>query len=181
MKLIIFDVDGTLTPDNQSIRFDSNVVEKLISLREKDITLALASNQGGVGLRRWIEEAGGFGATPEEKAASLVDCKKYPTAQDAFARLATIAGEVTALTHLPCRIYVCFAYQTRNGNWAQISDDDPMWSAFWRKPNPGMLLKAMSDAGVMPVDTLFVGDREEDAGAALAAGIKFVEAKDFFA
>ncbi len=184
MKLIIFDVDGTLTPDNKSIMFESAVVEKLIALRGQDVTLALASNQGGVGLRHWIEVVGGFGTTPEEKARSLASSQTYPTAQDAFTRLATIAGEVTTLSQLPCRIYTCYAYQSKAGNWSPVpvgSEDDPMWSREWRKPNAGMLLQAMLDAGISTAETLFVGDRDEDAGAALAAGVQFVEAKEFFA
>lgn len=183
MKLIIFDVDGTLTPDNKSTRFESSVVEKLISLRGQDVALALASNQGGVGLRHWIEVVGGFGTTPEEKARSLASSQTYPMSQDAFTRLATIAGEVTALTQLPCRIYTCYAYQSKAGNWSPVpvgSEDDPMWSKEWRKPNAGMLLQAMLDAGISTTETLFVGDSDEDAGAALAASVQFVEAKEFF-
>jgi histidinol phosphatase-like enzyme len=184
VKLIIFDVDGTLTPDNKSTRFESSVVETLIALRGQDIALALASNQGGVGLRHWIEAVGGFGTTPEEKAKSLASSQTYPTAQDAFTRLATIAGEVTTLSQLPCRIYTCYAYQSKAGNWSPTpagSEDDPMWSREWRKPNAGMLLQAMQDVGASTAGTLFVGDRDEDAGAALAAGVQFVEAKEFFA
>ncbi len=183
MKLIIFDVDGTLVSDYKSIRFESAVVEKLIALRRQDVALALASNQGGVGLRHWIEVVGGFGTTPEEKAKSLASSQAYPTSQEAFQRLATIAAEVTALTLLPCNIYTCYAYQSKAGNWSPVpvgSEDDPMWSREWRKPNAGMLLQAMHDAGISTAETLFVGDRDEDAGAALAAGVTFVEAKEFF-
>lgn len=40
-----------------------------------------------------------------------------------------------------------------------------------RKPNPGMLLRAMADFGVDPADALMIGDRESDMQAAAAAGV----------
>ena len=172
-KLIIFDCDGTLTPDNKGTWFDANVAGKLATLRGQDIRLALASNQGGVGLRHWMEAAG-FGK-PDD----------YPTAAQVFSRLAEVANNVTALTLLSVTIYTCFAYQSKtSGKWTPTpegSEDDPHWSPLWRKPAPGMLLQAMADAGVGPTDTLFVGDSDEDRQAAAAAGIEFVEAAVYFA
>ena len=40
-----------------------------------------------------------------------------------------------------------------------------------RKPNPGMLLRAMADFGVEPSRALMVGDRDSDMQAAAAAGV----------
>jgi len=42
-----------------------------------------------------------------------------------------------------------------------------------RKPAPGMLLRAMADAGVGPAQTAMIGDADADAGAARAAGVSF--------
>lgn len=47
-----------------------------------------------------------------------------------------------------------------------------------RKPNPGMILVAQTIFGSLE-NTLFVGDRPEDQGAALIAGIQFAWAKDW--
>lgn len=70
--------------------------------------------------------------------------------------------------------YVCFDHpKGRNPKWAHESN--------MRKPNPGMLLRAMEDAHTEPGRTLFVGDREEDAGAAHNAGCDFMKADQFFA
>jgi D-glycero-D-manno-heptose 1,7-bisphosphate phosphatase len=41
-----------------------------------------------------------------------------------------------------------------------------------RKPNPGMLLRALADFGVAPQDALLIGDRESDLGAATNAGVR---------
>jgi histidinol phosphatase-like enzyme len=108
------------------------------------------------------------------------------------------------LTKQPCRIYTCYAYQSKKGNWGPTpnratnaeaaawayndkdpqwvgwGDDDPMWSQAWRKPNAGMLLQAMADAGVSADDTIFVGNSDEDKAAAAAAGITYIEAKEYF-
>lgn len=49
-----------------------------------------------------------------------------------------------------------------------------------RKPNPGMLLEIKGELGIEPEEMLYVGDRAEDQGAALAAGCGFAWADDFF-
>jgi len=50
-----------------------------------------------------------------------------------------------------------------------------------RKPSPIMLLEVMRAAGVQASETIFVGDWETDCQAALAAGVEFAWARDFFA
>jgi D-glycero-D-manno-heptose 1,7-bisphosphate phosphatase len=49
-----------------------------------------------------------------------------------------------------------------------------------RKPRGGMLAEIMQELGVGPEETLMVGDRPEDKGAALQAGCDFMLAADFF-
>jgi D-glycero-D-manno-heptose 1,7-bisphosphate phosphatase len=41
----------------------------------------------------------------------------------------------------------------------------------WRKPNPGMLLQAVSDLGLDPVHCAILGDKISDMEAGAAAGI----------
>lgn len=43
-----------------------------------------------------------------------------------------------------------------------------------RKPNPGMLLRAMADFGLDPGRCVMVGDQSSDREAALAAGLAFL-------
>jgi D-glycero-D-manno-heptose 1,7-bisphosphate phosphatase len=40
-----------------------------------------------------------------------------------------------------------------------------------RKPKPGMLLRALEDAGVTPAHSLMIGDKQTDMEAAQAAGV----------
>lgn len=198
--LIIFDVDGCLTPGMDGIRFPDHVVRKLHTLRPK--RFALAHNAGGVGLRYAVERAGGFGDTEEEKQASLLQAQStYPTYEQVLLRLSTIAGQVSIITMRTCYIYACFAYQSKKGNWlptpydpkelaawayndkepqSMFHDRDPMWSKAWRKPAPGMLIAAMDETRTSPERTLFVGDTDTDKQAAEAAGCGFMRAKDFF-
>lgn len=173
--LIIFDLDGTLA-DRESGHLLPGRRAFFLRLGQEypggsGPQLALATNQGGVGLRHWME-TGNFGE-PE----------RYPTQAEAEAKLNEVAETIGSLSgHWPAR-YISFAYQARSEKWGPTppeTDDDPRWSCDWRKPAPGMLLQAMNDAGVIPEWTLMVGDRDEDAQAAEAAGCAFAWAEDFF-
>lgn len=168
-KLVIFDVDGTLVEDMVSEDLTGQAIEFLKSLPE-GTRLALASNQGGVGLRHWMTE-GSFG-----------DPTKHPTVAESMARLSRIAGKVTLLTKgKPVIVKICFAYQSKSsGNWGPMPkghENDPFWSHEWRKPSPGMLDAIAREYRVTSMETLFVGDRDEDKDAAFAFGCHFKWAK----
>lgn len=49
-----------------------------------------------------------------------------------------------------------------------------------RKPQPGMIIQLMLRNGMSAAETIVIGDRESDRQAALAAGVRFEWAKDFF-
>jgi D-glycero-D-manno-heptose 1,7-bisphosphate phosphatase len=49
-----------------------------------------------------------------------------------------------------------------------------------RKPAPGLLVRALREAGVRPDEALFVGDLESDREAARRAGVPFRTAAEFF-
>lgn len=168
MKLFIFDVDDTV-----AARYTTDILpgvrEWFAKIDWASTRIAFATNQGGVGLRYWMESQG-FG-----------DPSQYPTEGDVLSRLDQIEQELVPPTHeLQSEIYAAFAYQSKAGNWSPAPDNRPCWSREWRKPNAGMLRQAMADAGVLAADTVFVGNGDEDRQAAQAAGIEFVEAKEFF-
>ncbi|MCI0731010.1 MAG: HAD-IIIA family hydrolase [Chloroflexi bacterium] len=168
-KLVIFDVDDTLAP-RDSIELLPGVREYFDSL-PGDLyrpIVALTTNQGGVGMRCMLEQDG------------RPDAAKYPTQEEVERRLAKLAA---ALGVPYSRIYVSFAFKNAWGTWTPTPVSgigDPRWSRAWRKPNPGMLRQAMSDAGAGPAETIMVGDREEDERAARAAGVTFIHAEAFF-
>lgn len=43
-----------------------------------------------------------------------------------------------------------------------------------RKPNPGMILRAMREMAIDPLTSIMIGDTDADAGAARAAGLRFI-------
>lgn len=166
-KLIIFDVDGTLC-DRDSTALYPEVTAWLAAHPEQQV--AIATNQGGVGLRYWME-SGGFG-----------EPGKYPTEEQVWERLDAILDQFPDGGHFPS-VQVCFAYQSRKGDWSPVPAGRhgvKEWSSDCRKPAPGMLLNAMRAWGVTSGETLMVGDSADDQLAADAAGCAFAWAWEFF-
>lgn len=172
IALIIFDVDGTLVKPHTLellpgvMDFFNLICQANCPERPKT---AIATNQGGAGMRYWMER-NGFGS-PE----------KYPTEESAAGRIRGLVSILGGGSDLP--VYASFRYRSSRGVWSPVPPEragDPRWSKAWRKPEPGMLLQAMEDAGVGPEQTLFAGDSDEDRAAAGAAGCAFIEAGEFF-
>jgi HAD superfamily hydrolase (TIGR01662 family) len=138
--MIIFDVDGTLTPQRPTSRslFERRllpgVAEKCANLRRRGHILVLASNQGGA--RRGREGRLTFGAV--------------------HAHLRWLCNEIGAGGYR-------FATRPPRG-----------------KPSPAMLLELMAEFGISANETMFVGDSNSDEMAAVAAGVAFVHADEFF-
>lgn len=170
-KLIIFDVDGTLV-ERDTVNFLPGVRAYFDQHRAVGTCkFALASNQGGVGLRHWME-SGGFG-----------EPSKYPTELNARLRIDAVAKMLLGGIYIAK--YICFAYQSyKTGKWSPLPDgispDNCEWNPEYRKPAPGMLIRAMREAPATPDETLFVGDFEADQKAAEAAGCHFQWAHEFF-
>lgn len=172
-KLIIFDFDGTL------VEFKTDVIlpnvreffQAFAALEDKP-HLAIASNQGGVGLHYWMKE-GKFG-----------DGKHFdfPTLEDAEARFKRFQSALPDGIELP--IFVCYAYKSAKGNWATppsfVDEHDTSWWASHRKPEPGMLLDAMAHYDIEPEEALMVGDMDEDMHAANRAHCHYIHADSFF-
>ena len=164
-RLVIFDLDGTLCPLN-STELLLGVIEW--AERNRHTQCALATNQGGVGLRYWMEKDG-FG-----------NPSAYPNVAMVEKRLSAVKA---ALPIQSLRLYVCYAYITKKGQQTPVPEGEfgkSMWMLDHRKPAPGMLLRAMRDAQVRPSHTVMVGDRDEDMQAAQRAGCGFVTADEFF-
>lgn len=168
MKLYIFDADGTLC-DRETGALLPNVAERIAAL-PADAQCAIVTNQGGVGLRHWME-SGGFGE-PE----------KLPTEEHARSQYARVAAN--AFGEREYSVHMCFAYQAKSsGNWAPAPEGrekDSEWSQGWRKPAPGMLINAAVAHGAYAANTVMIGDSDADRLAAVAAGIPFMHADEFF-
>lgn len=167
-KLYIFDLDGTLI-QYKTWQLLPNVKETILALPQ-ETKLAICSNQGGVGLRNWMEEEQ-FG-----------DPDKYPTEEEILEKTKALFDQIGR----PFAFYFSFAYQSnRTQLWNPIRRDDEtaypkFWQKSWRKPQAGMLIAAMEDAGVSPEETVMVGDWSEDCLAAAAANCNFVWDYEYF-
>lgn len=167
-KLILFDLDGTLAP------FDSDTLYPDAAqwlANETYHAWMIVTNQGGVGLRYWMEKDG-FGE-PE----------KYPTLEDVTKRIDNLFPAMPA-NEQDSSVLMCVRYQSKkSGEWCPVPDKGgwmSIWRKDWRKPAPGMLLHAMVVKGYEVDVTLMVGDSAEDEQAAQAAGCAFMWAWDFF-
>lgn len=164
-KLICFDVDGTLVK-SWSNELLPGVADYFAHLDQTKTRIAFVTNQGGVGLRYWMEQDG-FGE-PE----------KLPTEQAVYERLDSITARLGIKT--TCCILASFAFQAKTGAWSPLPEGaGRQWAYSWRKPAPGMIKAAMVDHQIFK-SVLMVGDSEEDEQAARAAGVDFIWADEFF-
>ena len=175
VRLLCLDVDSTIVSERDSTKLISQFRDLLRSLDPTRIKIALVSNQGGVGLRRWMEQ--GHWGEPHN----------LPTQAQVEARMETIVTEIKTLFRGDVSVYVAFRYKTAKGKISPRpagTAADARWEENWRKPNPGMLLKAMEDSGVSATErlreTLFIGDQVTDQEAAERASVAFMFAKSFF-
>lgn len=160
-RLIIFDIDDTLVPFNET-ELLPGVAEKL---RELDCNIALVTNQGG----------------PACRDAGWPWSHKFPTMLEVADRLRKVVSVVSNAANLPVPHYISWAYVSKDNKvYYPKGLPEAQRNLAMRKPQPGMLLKAMADAGVAPSETLMVGDREEDQEAAENARTDFMRAKEFF-
>lgn len=177
--LYIFDLDGTLAQFKTGRILDGvqEWFSNWLSLPEDERPyIALASNQGGVGLRYWMESSG-FG-NPEN----------YPTQEDIETHIRDVLTEIGIDEYMS--IYVSYRYQSKKGNWSPIPDYayndnktqliNKSWSMDYRKPCPDMLLDAMAMHFVDKSETVMIGDWQEDKDVATNAGIDFIHADEFF-
>ena len=72
--------------------------------------------------------------------------------------LATVGGEIAAFYHCP--------FHKDAAVEAYRHDDHPD-----RKPNPGMILRGLAEAGLSPQECVLVGDNDSDVEAARRAGM----------
>lgn len=167
-KLLIFDLDGTLS-EFKTGAILPNVKNYFDNIHSpKTHKLALAFNQGGVGLRYWME------------SQEFSNPEMYPNANNVEVQINRILAE---LGH-EWSVYISYAYRSKKGQWSPmpigVEQHKERWSNHWRKPQPGMLLQAMTDTGISPKETLMIGDWDEDRQAANNADCDFEYADSFF-
>jgi len=170
-ELIIFDLDGTLSEYKTGKLLEG--VKDWFDNNKSKYKLAIATNQGGVGLRYWMESAG-FG-----------DPSQYPTAINIDEMIDNVLQQLDTDDH-DTMICVSYAYQSKSsGKWGPAPDDawtTLRWQISWRKPNIGMLHHIIEKYQLEynGRTVLMVGDGDEDRQAAKNMGIDFIWAHEFF-
>lgn len=165
--LYLFDLDGTLIDQSTCVLLKG--VHEWLE-KNKLASMAVCSNQGGLGLRHWME-VGGFG-----------NPISYPNHAKIAQKFEWFFQQLPREVNMG--VYMCYAYQSpKSKAWSPIpegEENNPFWRADWRKPAPGMLLRALQDFECKPEEAIFVGNAPEDMQAALAANISYMDADQFF-
>ena len=182
---IVFDLDGTLVDSAPDMQAAANRI--LGQDTQSGITLAQARRFIGDGIPRFVERIlAATGATPTD-----------PVLADATARfLADYAAHAAVLTKPYPGVMATLARLTERGHRLAICTNKPQGASKSllealglvgyfdciaggdrypvKKPHPGHLFALLSELACRPTDALMVGDSENDAETARAAGVPFV-------
>lgn len=172
-NLLLLDKDGTLISPKSGAKFvgdpwdqepNRSVHQTLKKYATEGWEMAICSNQGGV--------AAGHKSLSNCILEMKFALQLFPEIKEAYFCPDFEGNE-------------CWRVWDNCGDDSQILYNKDSWETTdlqiegkFRKPNPGMLLLAANFYNFDEI--LYVGDRPEDEGAALAANISFKWASDFF-
>lgn len=179
MRLVVFDVDGTLV-DSQHLIVAAQAAafaEVGLPAPERRVALSVVGLSLPQAFRRLVGEDGPVAELSERYKAAYNRLRVDPDYEEPL-----FPGMGDLLDRLHARSGVALGIATgksRRGvdrllahyGWedrfitTQTADDAPS------KPDPAMLLQAMKDAGTGPDSTVMVGDTTFDIGMAVAAGV----------
>lgn len=183
LRLILFDVDGTLVDSQRSIlaamqeafaaqdRPTPPRAEVLdivgLSLERAMAQLAPDASEAEITLLSTLYKQSYHRNRVARGAA--VEAPLYPGARAALDRLAArdthLLGVATGKSRRGLEAVIDAHGLTRHFLTRQVADDHPS------KPNPSMILAAMDEMGVTPAQTVMIGDTSYDMDMARAAGV----------
>ncbi|MCX8253820.1 HAD family hydrolase [Beijerinckiaceae bacterium RH AL1] len=180
MRLIVFDVDGTLVDSQHHIVAAQAVAFAAVGLAPPSRAAALSVV--GLSLREAFRVLAGDDAPIDGLAEAYKDAwhqmrrqpaheePLFPGARESLARLAAVPGTLLGIATGKSRRGVAALLEAQG--WAalfatiQTADDHPS------KPDPSMLVAAMEETGAAPAMTAMIGDTSFDMAMAVAAGVR---------
>ncbi|KIN77873.1 HAD-IA family hydrolase [Sulfitobacter mediterraneus] len=184
LKLVLFDVDGTLVDSQGDIvaamtrafaAVDAPLPEraKLLSIVGLSLDVAmptLAPDQTEAALQKMIESYKAAFMELRAQFGVAQSSPLYPGAMDALRSLQAVPEFLLGIATGKSRrgLDKLIEGHALDGLFMtqQVADFHPS------KPHPSMILQAMQDAGVEPADTVMVGDTSFDMEMARAAGVR---------
>lgn len=179
MRLVVFDVDGTLIDSQHLIVAAQGVAFQEVGLPapERQVALSVVGLSLPQAFRRLVGDDGPVEELSERYKLAYNRLRLDPAHEEP---LFPGMGELVAELHARDGVALGIATgKSRRGvdrmlehlgwtDWfvtTQTADDAPS------KPDPAMLIQAMTDAGTRPDSTVMVGDTTFDMSMAVAAGV----------
>lgn len=184
IKLVVFDLDGTLVDSSRDLAASTNAL--LADLGgtplSDQVVASLVGDGAAVLVRRALERSGLGADTPgaldrflRHYDARLLDTTRpYQGMRDALTRLRQ-HHRLAVLTNKPVRPSAEILKGLGiDGFFSDVIGGD---SSYGRKPDPAGLLALVDRAGVTPPETLMVGDSPVDLATAERAGTRICLAR----
>jgi phosphoglycolate phosphatase len=181
MRLLAFDLDGTLTDSVPDI---AAAVNRTLALRDlPPLSEQAVAAMVGDGLHPLIQRAfAAVGAVPDEAAATeyladyesqvAVDTRLYPGVLDALDQLRENGWTLAVCTNKPERAArLLLGALGVADRFAAIGGGDSFAA---HKPDPLHLRGTIAAAGGTPERALMVGDHSNDVRAAMGCGVKAI-------
>jgi len=181
LKLIIFDVDGTLVDSQANIvaAMEFAFARADIDLPDRDVLLSIVGLSLPEAMSKLCPQAGpaeidalvdGYRASYAELRIKMKDpAPFYPYANDVLNALSSreevLLGMATGKSRRGVRHIIDAHHLDGIFATTQTADSHPS------KPHPSMLMHAMAEAGVDAADTIMIGDTTYDMEMAGNAGI----------
>lgn len=183
MRLVIFDVDGTLVDSQAQIIGAMRVAFSALGrdMPDRKTALSIVGLSLAEAFERLMPDASGLEISKAVDAyrSTFADARIRGAKPELYEGIADVIEKLAA--HDETLLAVATGKSRRGLNalieshgWqgtfisTQVADDHPS------KPNPSMILRALSETGIDPHHTVMIGDTTYDLEMARAAGVRSI-------